>query len=840
MKNVGYLFLLMVTLHSCKEASVMDIKTIHFDKDSVILFGQSQDVMVTAMPDSTLSVKYNTADSSFWWTISKPVYLKIEGETQNAVLLDSIRMIQIGNAPSFEFSRMRLLAGNFSDRSDGVKYIKLSNLIRSVDTTIGKTAEGMNSLVACDEDGKESQPKLILLDTSIVVTKLNGESISFRPTNHKKTKNLSLEFFRIFNSVLLDPGSSAFHIADTVYYAAVKSFYTPFGASKFELSADEKVNISFNRYYRTVIPKSVIGPTFNKNNNITVSIKQQIQSNTYSNEIYTGNFSNSNALDLGSIDSTMHFFKEKANPLLSDGDLYFFNINKYTFFYYLVPLLVVFIFGLFVIRYVTKDSLHEGEPNHGENSRWRKYFWILFSLLFVLGIGKIFIGYNLAFTPPYYSFALPTSAIIAPLVLLTVLYIWVIFIVDNNIDTINFKFRLSLIVCAGILIAGLYKFVVVLFPFYVSQFHETFQWLHPQKNEVYYQSIVTLVAFIGAITVAMILAKGAKFIFILSCLVLGVLFFIQKSSYSVSALLLVILMLNLIVAGLFKYIKLGFESKYWQRVGRFLLLVIPLVLVFCIAKILKHDGGYFINLLLFPLIIAIVIFAFYRFYPTADSGIDKQKTKKQLIGSIFTLVSLVGILSFTAFEFSRNYNPLEHDRMRNRFTSFFDFSSVHSYGTRESEKQAQFFAELSKYAYPTTEGKYEPIHPGISSYIDPVVKNDLSVPFGLIYQFGPHWFYLPVILLVLIWACLLYAVLRISIAPVADSGKHRYFTQSAIIRIYCVCGIVSSGLWLIASYYSIVPFTGRLIYGLGQDSIAEVFETVFLFGYMGLVRKSKN
>ena len=47
--------------------------------------------------------------------------------------------------------------------------------------------------------------------------------------------------------------------------------------------------------------------------------------------------------------------------------------------------------------------------------------------------------------------------------------------------------------------------------------------------------------------------------------------------------------------------------------------------------------------------------------------------------------------------------------------------------------------------------------------------------------------------------------------------------------------LVGSGLWLIGSYYNIVPFTGRLIFGLGQDSIAEVFETIFLFAYMGLI-----
>jgi hypothetical protein len=50
--------------------------------------------------------------------------------------------------------------------------------------------------------------------------------------------------------------------------------------------------------------------------------------------------------------------------------------------------------------------------------------------------------------------------------------------------------------------------------------------------------------------------------------------------------------------------------------------------------------------------------------------------------------------------------------------------------------------------------------------------------------------------------------------------------------------LVSSGVWLVLSYYNVLPFTGRLVYGMGQDSVAEMLETIFLFGFMGLISKS--
>ena len=638
--------------------------------------------------------------------------------------------------------------------------------------------------------------------------------------------------------------SKLFHIGDTAFFTTVKSHYTPFGANEITITANEKLAVLFNRHFREAIPKFAIDSALARNDSNSANIKQKAHSNTYSNNLYTTNISNSNAVALGSVDASLQFAQSKNNPLLNEQNLSSFRIDKWTFLNSILPLIFVFIFGLIVIYFVTeKNDVYEIEFNQGESGKWRNHFWILFTALFFLSVGRIFIGYNLSFTAPYFSFAFPTAIIVSPLLLLTVLYIWLIFILHNDQDAIGLKYRVAMVVVPIVLWCVL-RYVVIdkHFPFYIQEFHRTFSWnpLRMSNNEVHFQTIFTLVAFLLFIGLSILVTRFTKIIFIVSCLVLFTPLIAQKSSYSVTALLLVLTAITAITTLRPQYIVIKEQSNFWIRLKSWFWLVFPALFVFgAIAQLWKHDGGYFINIILFPFILSLIIFWLYKYYSNADSGINREKTKWDRIKS-GVIISIIALGLFgVSYSVSKNYNPLESGRMGSRFTSFFDFNTVHEYGIRESEKQAQFFAELSKYSYPSQHNLYEPIHPGISSFIDPVVKNDLSVPFGLIYPFGEKWL-IPVLGLILIWGIIFFSVLRTTITPTANSNNQRYFMQYAIIRIYCACMLVGSGLWLIASYYNIVPFTGRLIFGLGQDSIAEVFETIFLFSYMGLISKTEN
>jgi hypothetical protein len=344
-------------------------------------------------------------------------------------------------------------------------------------------------------------------------------------------------------------------------------------------------------------------------------------------------------------------------------------------------------------------------------------------------------------------------------------------------------------------------------------------------------------------------ADRPKFLLNIILLVILVNFLIQNNSYSVSALLVALFIFSVLMLprkSPFFLVsedegKTSTEQKKkmnWQKPKFFLFALIPPTAGILLA-LWKGDPGYLINVVLFPIVLIFVLIGFHRYYiPKIILENKKVKHTREVWFSVFGMLAILGLFIGLCIGLTSRYNPLDKGRLGSRFTVFYNFETVEDFGTRESEKQAQFFSELAKYTYPQQHSAYEAIHPGIASFIDPVVKNDLSAPFGLIYQFGTLWF-IPVISLFAIWMLLIYKVISMSTSPgrgSTDQAKH--FSLYGLIRLYCACVLVSSGIWLVLSYYNVLPFTGRLIYGMGQDSIAEMLETVFLFGFMGLVSKS--
>ena len=253
-----------------------------------------------------------------------------------------------------------------------------------------------------------------------------------------------------------------------------------------------------------------------------------------------------------------------------------------------------------------------------------------------------------------------------------------------------------------------------------------------------------------------------------------------------------------------------------------------MLLIFLVAAGVKSDSGYIINIYFFILLLPIILL--YRSGGT-DNGFNYERKLKKpfVLGMIITILWLIAV-SYSIFSgFSNSFDVNKQGRLESRAVSFFDFSKVHEAGVRKSEMQAQFFAEMAKYTYPAQTNSFEP------SFVDPVVKNDLSVPFGLIYPFGSGWWW-PVLLYASMLFALLFYVFKASVIPLQNNqGIILSMSKFALIRLFCATVLVGSGIYLLASYYNIVPFTGRLIFGMGQDSIAEVFETMLLFSFMGLV-----
>ena len=859
MKRIFYILPFIFLLLSCKNgfknsfknALVIDIKGISFDKKETLVFGNNQDIIISGLPDSALNISFSEEKNAFNWELKKPVYFKINGITQNLFLLDSISTIIISGKPypiqdilnnteSFFKNRkgktyIELISSFFKGRK-GNTYIKLSNLIKR---------DSQESLIVIDKDDKKI---LINLDTNVALINKSGKLLSLNTTGTiDNSKEIKIEFFKTINGVLFDSNKDN----GTTYSTTVKPLYTPFGASEITIVANNKLDVLFNKHFREVIPNFVIDSALVRNDFNLVNIKQKVFANTYDNDIYTINFSNKNSHPIGTIDDSLNFKPNANNKLLNETNLKYFKINENTFIFSIIPLIIIFGFGI-CIFFIFFKSIYEID-NRIDKNKWSWYFFILFIILFFLSIGRIFIGYNLAFTAPYFTFAFPTSIIIAPFLMLNVLLVWLIFFKFADYEKINLKVVWFILIFVIIICFFYFKYN---FPFYLEElkktifFNEEWNW-----NKLNYKHTIFFLISIN-ITLSLLLLffkkikeikffkkiKEIKFFYILYFLLLILFAAIFKNGYSIFLLLFVISCIILSQKFEFpkRFILINPEVKWWVRIFYLLILLIPIIVVSIIAIFFKKDTGYIINIFLFLIILILIYLVVYKYNkPNIHDYFERKITfSLGLIILVIIIISLISLICIRLYFINLNYDPLENNRSSNRITSYLDFEKVHEYGTRESEKHAQFFAELGKYSYPSQNNLYEPIHPGIASFYDPVVKNDLSVPFGLIYPFGSIW-WVPVVLLLAIWFIILFMVFNTTIKPFEDTNNELHFTLYSIIRIYCACMIVGSGLWLLASYYNIVPFTGRLIFGLGQDSIAEVFETIILFSCMGLIGKVK-
>jgi hypothetical protein len=253
-----------------------------------------------------------------------------------------------------------------------------------------------------------------------------------------------------------------------------------------------------------------------------------------------------------------------------------------------------------------------------------------------------------------------------------------------------------------------------------------------------------------------------------------------------------------------------------------------------------QDFGYMVVSIAFlPLLVPIL----YKFKTLKDSSKwDKDKGTVRLTIAYIIFVSIMIAAGGYLLNKNNGYDPSKSaisntERIEQRAVVFFDFDKFASYGLRETEGKAQFFAVMSKYTLPHEHDNFIPIHRAISGFRDPIVRNDLSFPFGFIYPFKTYWL-VPLFIITLLWLILAYQVLSKSFGTKNRDGNY-FFTSFMYLRIFALSLLVSSGVYLICSYYGLVPFTGRLIYGLGQDSFAEVIETTLIFIIFGLMPKAE-
>lgn len=113
-------------------------------------------------------------------------------------------------------------------------------------------------------------------------------------------------------------------------------------------------------------------------------------------------------------------------------------------------------------------------------------------------------------------------------------------------------------------------------------------------------------------------------------------------------------------------------------------------------------------------------------------------------------------------------------------------------------------------------------HKDISELSNPTVVNDLSTLTTLIRPYGV----LSLAFLVSLWLFLITSVFKE--ATYDEINERTNISFKDLIKFIALGAFVFQGIYLILSYYSVYPFTGRVIYGLGVDSVGEHLTFIIL------------
>jgi hypothetical protein len=181
---------------------------------------------------------------------------------------------------------------------------------------------------------------------------------------------------------------------------------------------------------------------------------------------------------------------------------------------------------------------------------------------------------------------------------------------------------------------------------------------------------------------------------------------------------------------------------------------------------------------------------------------------------------------------------IDYNRSVRRIHNYLDADRVKETGYLYSESDMQWMEIMRYYAEKANRGQgsnYDiygednNFHSLVASGQSPVILNDLSVP-GVYLGSLRCW----------AWVGLLFGVTALSVFvfwfSIGDNWRKDpndfEITPRLIGRLLASQLWLGATLYLLASYYWKVPFTGRLIPGFGVDAVGEALEIIILFAFM--------
>lgn len=829
---------------------VLDMEKARFAPDDTIVVGQNQTLDMSLMNDAELFVWYDKDSSRFHWKLSEPSYIKINGSNPNLHSLQDVLFFQFNDVTfTIEELNSQLLRCNVEEG-----YIAVSQLFEVIHP--GGNYSDIRSVIAV------KNRVLIYLDDSLLEVRDRNNHLLNVVKNGTSGDDMTIELFDIKKRSYFEenPGNQLFR-SDTAYFAKPTPVFTAWGGSEIYCRAirDEDTvvfEIYFDKNHRAIIPNSNIDTALARSDATLTSVRQYKLASVFDDYLYVPDYFNGIDPVLLRIESNHSHEVVAKNTHLN----YYRAPEPAWVFLALLILTAMMMFLMFFFSRRINVPMAPDYENIDNSRSYGVYYAFLLGVLFLLSCFRVIIGYNLSMTPPYFPSLYHNAILVSVFVLVMVTFVWItVYALFSKVETgyRNNFYRtffiyqvilfFLLFICAGLMKnlsgynlpgpTGDLNFNQIISP--ISSFLGTSD--YSVVVSYLFGSIIMVLG--SALTLLKMISafqrfsKYAPVVFVATFLVLAIILLGLSSTGNSYSLVLVSAMFVLtgFLANMSPDRDNNRKLKSWLRADNnylFLLIILVSAVSGSIAAFALKDTGYIINLILILPFMAWLL----KILP-ADERYELN-IKKWNYRKVFAWLMIAGyfILIIIAIRAYAGWFGLS-DRLGSRFTTFVDYGVVRQEGTRQSESVAEFFAVLSHYVWPSDNyNPFESYHPSIASKSDPVVVNDLSVPVALIYPFGPAlWWLIPSGLLFL-WVFLMLVVIRFNVNPMKDSDRYPpYLDYVRVLRILSMLMIVSNGIYLISSYYNLVPFTGRLIYGLGQDSVAEVLETILLFAVMGMV-----
>jgi hypothetical protein len=890
MKQLLYLILL-INFASCKKFEQKNV--LYFDKmnfQNKITFGDSSDVIMQAFSKNNITI--SKVDDNLSINVKDPVYFKIDNVTQNIFDLSSIDAIEY---KGYSISKAKLdeqlnkIYSNKKVLSDNQNYLPLKYFLLLFKKS--DSIQNIKSIISHDLN------KFILLDDDIHLL-VNGEKIRYKHKFSIAQNSFKIEFYNpIYYHIYRgnNKDNNYLYVDSISGHTKVVSAYNNFGASEFIVSQTTKgLQVEYDKPYIDIVSKSDLDKLVTANNNLPISLTQNYLKTNDANAHEVKSYSYNKPPIIAT------WYKgELENPI---PELIIKEINILWIFVFFLPLIITTIFVLWRInksKFIS--TLYDNSLNfHGntENTFWlpylKKLVLIVCGFLLIRGL----ISYSLFITEPNYHYFLPMQIVMMPFILLIIFNTWNIFNYLNGLKELTDKTKKEMsgllkkelsiqiifhvILISILILINKYYFTDILMNQLKFDFKSGLSTFKLATNSSMSPLISLLFMYIVSTLLILFLKSNRssnliKWVLIVSLFALAL---TLKNSYSFVVLVLFLLIngSNFIDA---HYLKTLGKINLIERILKFICDRLEIIFAFVsnklhtknnflnfskstldnfnankvfiskyIASLLllsgiclwQGDQGYIINLL--PLVLGLFwLLSNVTASKNLNMNIVNEQTQKQN-AKMNWITGIAFLLFILLAKTYAHYSVNMEGRTSARLTAVYDFNNMEDIGLRKTESISQWFVVMGKYVWPSANVINEnEFHSVVSGNTDPIVINDLSFPINISSLFGKGslLFYC---FLILLWVLLFKYVNKSTFTPLPDfnnnTNKYISLHHISILKTAGLFYIIFSGLWLILSYWSLMPFTGRLILGLGQDSAAEVLEFCTIFSVFGFTFNQKT